>query len=201
MVLARLFVRVRPPKTADRPSRTVLGMSEPRAAVSIRGRLRLLIADHLGSNDVARVIYGSVIGLALVVALETHPPAPGVAIAALVGTAVTVGLADIYSELIGGEARTRERMRPADVRGAAENAAPVIFGAAFPALFFVLASAGAIDLSLAFKLAKWTGLGLICAYGFAAGRVSGYGVGGALVHAAAVGSIGGALIGVKALVH
>jgi hypothetical protein len=200
MVLAGLCARVRPPETARRPSRSVLGMSEP-GAVHVRGRIRRAIAAHLGSRDVARVIYGSVIGLALVVALETHPPAAGVAVAAMVGTAVTVGLADVYSELIGSEARTRERIHLRDVGGAAEDAAAVIFGAAFPAVFFVLAGAGAIDLSLAFKLAKWTGLGLICAYGFAAGRVSGYGVGGALVHSAAVGAIGGVLIGLKALVH
>jgi hypothetical protein len=55
--------------------------------------------------------------------------------------------------------------------------------------------------TLAFTLSKWTGLGLICVYGFVAGRLSGSGVGGALLHAAAVGTIGGMLILLKALVH
>jgi hypothetical protein len=87
------------------------------------------------------------------------------------------------------------------VRAAALEAAAVMFGAGFPTLFFVLASAGVLDLDLAFTLSKWTGLGLICAYGFVAGRLSGSGVGGAVLHAAAVGAIGGALIGLKALLH
>ena len=166
-----------------------------------RGRLARLVDAHLGSRDVARVIYGAVIGLALVVALQVHPPSAGQAAAAVIGTAVAVGLAEAYSELVGTEARTRQRMRGQQVRAVLVDAGAVTLGAGFPALFFLLASAGAIDLDLAFNLSKWTGLGLLCAYGFVAGRVSGWGVGGALVHSAAVGAIGGALIGLKALLH
>ena len=58
-----------------------------------------------------------------------------------------------------------------------------------------------MDVDLAFGLAKWTGLGLICLYGFAAGRLSGSSVGGALMHAALVGVIGGGVIALKSLVH
>jgi hypothetical protein len=159
------------------------------------------VAAHLESHDVTRVIYGSVIGLALVVALEAHPPTAGQAAAAVGGTAVAVGFAEIYSELIGGEARSRRPVRIAHVRTAALEAAAVMFGAGFPIIFFILAAAGVFDVGVAFTLSKWTGLGLICAYGFVAGRLSGSTVGGALVHAAAVGAIGGALIGLKALLH
>ena len=70
-------------------------------------------------------------------------------------------------------------------------------GAAFPAVFFLLAAAGVMD--LAFTLSKWTGLGLIAVYGYVAARLSGSGLGG--VRAAAVGAIGSALIALKALVH
>jgi hypothetical protein len=147
------------------------------------------------------VLYGAVIGLALVVALEAHPPTAGQAAAAVLGTAVAVGLAEIYSELVGTEARTRQPVRLPKLRSIAAEAVAVVFGAGFPAIFFVLAAAGALDLSLAFTLSKWTGLGLICAYGFVAGRLSGSGAGGAMLHAAAVGAIGGILIALKALVH
>jgi hypothetical protein len=164
-------------------------------------RLRATIEDHLGSRDVARVIYGSIIGLALVVALEEHPPAPGAVVASVVGAAVAVGLAEAYSEIVGEEARTRRPVHRASVRVFLMDAAAVTFGAAFPALFFVLAAAGAIDTDLAFTLSKWTGLGLISGYGFLAARLSGSGLGGALLHAAAVGGVGGALIALKALVH
>jgi hypothetical protein len=165
------------------------------------GRLRQAVAAHLESHDVARVIYGAVIGLALVVALEPHPPTATQVTGAIAGTATAVGLAEIYSEIVGGEARTRQRARLAQLRVAALHAAAVIFGAAFPAVFFVLAAVGVLDVAIAFTLSKWTGLGLICGYGFVAGRLSGRGVGGAIVHGVAVGAIGGFLIGLKALLH
>lgn len=165
------------------------------------GPFRRAVAAHLESRDVTRVIYGSIIGLALVVALESHPPTAGQAAAAVGGTAVAVGLAEIYSELVGAEARTRRAVRLAQLRTVAIDAVPVMLGAGFPAVFFILSAAGVLDVGLAFTLSKWTGFGLMFVYGFVAGRLSGSGVGGAVVHAAAVGFIGGALIGIKALLH
>src|SRR3954471_12522336 len=132
------------------------------------GPLRRAVAAHLESHDVTRVIYGTVVGLALVVALESHPPTAGQAIAAIVGTAVAIGLAEIYSELVGGEARTRRPVRATQLRATALDSLAVMFGAGFPALFFVLAAAGVFDTAVAFTLSKWTGFGLICAYGFVA---------------------------------
>jgi VIT1/CCC1 family predicted Fe2+/Mn2+ transporter len=174
-----------------------MGAPRPGRARAVRDA----VDAHLGSRDVARVIYGSIVGLALVVALEDHPPGAGATAAALLGTALAVGLAEAYSELVGTEARTRRPVDRTQVRELLADSAAVTFGAAFPALFFVLAAAGAIELELAFALAKWTGLGLIGAYGFLAARVSGAGPRRALVHAAILATIGGALIALKALVH
>jgi hypothetical protein len=165
------------------------------------GPIRRALAEHLESHDVSRVIYGSVIGLALVVALDAHPPSAGQAAATILGGALAVGLAEMYSEVVGEEARTREPTRIGRIRSAALGAVAVAFGAGFPALFVVLAAFGAGDVHLAFTLAKWTGAALICAYGYVAGRLSGSTIGGSIVHAAAVGAIGVALIGLKALVH
>ncbi len=165
------------------------------------GRLRRAIEAHLGSRDVARVIYGSIIGLALVTALKAHPPSSGAMVSILLGSAIAVGLAEVYSEFVGAEARTRRKVDRAHVRELLEDAGAVTFGASFPAVFFVLAAAGAIERSTAFDLAKWTGLGLICVYAFLAARLSGYRVPGALLHAALLGAVGGALIALKALVH
>src|SRR4051794_13259570 len=60
-----------------RSARAHRGTRRPRAPVGhvIDGvGLRRAVDAHLGSRDVARVIYGSIIGLALVVALGQHPP-------------------------------------------------------------------------------------------------------------------------------
>lgn len=163
--------------------------------------LRGAIERHLGSRDVARVIYGAIIGLALVLALERHPPTAGEAIGALMGTAVAVGLAEVYSEYVGTEVRQRRPVRRRELRGLAADAGAVAFGAGFPAVFFILAAVGAIELDLAFTLAKWSGLGLICFYAFIAGRLAGSPVGRSLVHASALGLIAGALIALKAVLH
>jgi hypothetical protein len=172
----------------------------PLAASPIR-RLQDRIAAHLGSHDVARVIYGAIIGLALVLALQAHPPSAGAVVGVIVATALAVGLAEVYSEILGAQAHTRRNVERAQLRVFASNALAVVFGAAFPALFFVLAAIGLIEVHTAFTLSKWTGLGLICTYGFVAARLTGAGIGRSLLEAAAVGAVGGVLIAVKALLH
>ena len=163
--------------------------------------MRRAIEAHLGSEQVSRVIYGTIIGLALVVALEHHPPGPGVMAGTLLATAVAVGLAELYSEVVGTEARTHRRVGRAGVRHILDDVGAVTFGIAFPCVFFILAAAGAIEDETAFTIAKWSGLGLIGLYGFAAGRLAGAGVAASLLQAVVVGTIGGALIAIKALIH
>src|SRR4051812_38163262 len=178
---------------------TASAAARPRPA--LRARVRRSVEAHLGSPDVAHIIYGAIIGLALVEALAKHPPPPAVVAATLFGTAIAVGLAEAYSELVAADARTH---RPADrrrLRHVARESSAVVFGAGFPAAFFVLAAAGVIAAATAFTLAKWTGLGLIVAYGFLGARLSGSSIPLALAKAAAVGAIGGIVILLKALLH
>jgi hypothetical protein len=182
-----------------------LGDSSPRdpGAGPVPGRapLRRAISAHLGSRDVSRVVYGAIIGLALVVALQHHAAAAGETAAAILGTAVAVGLAEVYSEFVGVETRERRHVRRSELPGLAADAGAVVFGAAFPAAFFVLAAWDVMQLGTAFTLAKWSGLALIFLYGFAASRLAGTDLRGATLHALAVGGIGGVLIAVKALLH
>ena len=163
--------------------------------------VRQAVDAHLGSRQVSRVIYGAIIGLALVVSLEHHPPTAGVMIATLLGTAVAVGLAELYSEIVGTEARTHRRVKRAGVRHMLDDVGAVALGIAFPAVFFILAAAGVLEDEAAFTIAKWSGLALIGFYGFCAGRLSGASVAASLLQAVIVGTIGGVLIGIKALVH
>jgi hypothetical protein len=160
-----------------------------------------VIRSHLGSTQVARVIYGAIIGLALVVALEHDPPRGGVVVGTLVATGVAVGLAELYSEVVGTEVRTRRRVQLERMREIAADMAAVFIGISFPAVFFALSTVGAMELETAFEVAKWSGLGLIGFYGFCAARLSGMGMAGAVLQAAAVAAIGGILIGLKAVVH
>jgi hypothetical protein len=156
---------------------------------------------HLASRDVARILYGTVIGLALVLALQIHPPDAGETAGAIVATALAVGLAELYSDIVGTEARTRQTLDATQLRALSRAALVVFAGAGFPAVYFALAAAGAIETHTAFTLSKWSGFGLICGYGFLASRMTGAGLWRALLHAAAVGVVGGALIAFKSLLH
>jgi VIT1/CCC1 family predicted Fe2+/Mn2+ transporter len=163
--------------------------------------VREAIEAHLGTHQVARVIYGAIIGLALVVALEQHPPPAGAVVATLLGTAVAVALAELYSDVIGAEVRTHRRIPRQHLAQLLEDVVAVGLGISFPAVFFVLAAVGAMELDSAFAVAKWTGLGLIAFYGFCAARLSGAGLRRSLLQALAVALIGAFVIALKALVH
>jgi hypothetical protein len=163
--------------------------------------VRRFVTTHLGSRQVSRVVYGAIIGLALVVALEAHPPPPSAVVASLLATAVAVALAEIYSDLVGFETGQRRKASRSELRHIGADMGAVGFGIAFPSVFFVLAAAGLLEDESAFTAAKWTGLGLIGLYGFAGARLSGAGVLASLTQALAVALIGALLIGLKALVH
>jgi hypothetical protein len=156
---------------------------------------------HLGSRQVGKVVYGSIIGLALIVALEEHPPAAWVMTVWLLGTAVAVGLAEVYSEVVGAETSTRQPVTRPQFGHMAEDAAAVAFGVGFPAVFFLLSALGLLQVDAAFTVAKWTGLGLIGFYGYWAARFAGATTHRALLKGALVALIGAGLIALKALVH
>jgi hypothetical protein len=160
-----------------------------------------VIASHLSSRNVSRVIYGAIIGLAIVVALQAHPPPPGAVIASLLGTALAVSLADVYSELVGFETVRRRQATTPERRSLFADAAAVAVGIGFPSVFFLLAALGVLEDDSAFTLARWTGLGLLGLYGFAGARLTGSGIAVALLKGAGIALIGAALIGLKALAH
>ena len=87
------------------------------------------------------------------------------------------------------------------MRKIAANAAALLFGATFPAGFFLLAEAGAMELHTAFSVAQWSGLPLTGFYGLCAARCRGERWQVALLQAAVAALIGGLLIAFKALVH
>jgi hypothetical protein len=163
--------------------------------------VRAVIAAHLGSRQVARVLYGTIIGLALVVALEAHPPSPTAITASILATAIAVGLAELYSEYVGTETRTRKRVDRAELGHIFDEVGAVALGVAFPAVFFILAAVGVFDRDAAFAIAKWSGLGLIITYGFAAARLTGAGLLEAIYRASIAGLIAAFLIVIKSLLH
>jgi VIT1/CCC1 family predicted Fe2+/Mn2+ transporter len=163
--------------------------------------MRTRLAAHLGSRQVARIIYGAIIGLALVVALEGYPRSAGAMIGWLLGTAVAVALAEFYSEVVGTETSERHRVTRHQLRHLFDDAAAVAFGVAFPAVFFLLVAVGVTRTEAAFALAKWGGFVLIGFYGYWAARFSGASVLRSLAHAGLVGLVAAFLIVLKAALH
>ena len=163
--------------------------------------MRESLEQHLGSRQVARVVYGAIIGLALIVAVEKHPPSPAVMAIWLLGTAVAVGLAEIYSEVVGLETSSRRPVTRRDVAHMVDDALAVAFGVALPAVFFVLSALGIVEIDTAFAIATWSGIGLIGFYGFWAARFAGSDVRRALIKGALVALIGAGLILLKSLTH
>ena len=159
------------------------------------------LAEHLRSGQVSRVVYGSIIGLALVLTMEAHPPALGVAVGTLLSTAVAVALAELYSELVGARARASLGGETEPLRTVVGSVVAVAFGIAFPSVFFLAGVLHLVDEDTAYALAKWTGLGLIAGYGYVAARLSGESNLVALLHALGVALIAAVLIALKALVH
>jgi hypothetical protein len=163
--------------------------------------VRATLQSHLGSKQVTRVVYGAIIGLTLIVAVEQHPPRAAVMAAWLGLTGVTVALAEVYSEVIGIETRERHRVTRHQFAHLLVEGWAVTLGVAFPAVFFLLAVVHLIELDTAFTLARWSGLGLIGFYGYWAARFAGAPIPRALAQAAAVAAIGGIVIAFKALIH
>jgi hypothetical protein len=122
-------------------------------------------------------------------------------IASLLGTAVAVALAELYSELVGFETIRRRKAGATELGRLTADVATVAFGIAFPAVFFLLAAVDVLHAETAFTVAKWTGVGLIGVYGYAGARFSGAGMAASLLQATAVALIGAALIVFKSLVH
>ena len=137
--------------------------------------MRASLEQHLGSRQVGKVVYGSIIGLALVVAIESHPPQPG-RHGGLAGRARRSRSGSRRSTARWSGARrapgSRSRARTLGAPGGGRRA-PSAFGVAFPAVFFLLAALGFMEVETAFRLAKWTGLGLIGFYGYWAARFAG----------------------------
>lgn len=162
---------------------------------------RQRVLAHLRSGQVSKVVYGSIIGLALVLTLEVHPPGTGAIIGTLVATGFAVSLAELYSEVIGARTQASLGEEHEPIGAIVEDAVAVTLGVAFPAVFFILSALGLWELDTAFEVARWTGLGLIAGYGYLAARISGAGVGRALLQASGVAVIAAALIAFKAVLH
>ena len=167
----------------------------------LTARPRRALERHLGSEGVARVTYGAIIGMALIVVLQSHPPSAAVVAGTLLSTALAVALAELYSELIGHEMRTRTHLGRHQIRHVAGEVAAVAFGVAFPCVFFFAAAAGLIELAHGVPAGQVVGAGADRLLRLLRGPAGRRPPAGGVAQALAVMAIGALLIAFKAVVH
>ena len=145
-------------------------------------------------------VYGSVIVLAVMIALDDTAIDAHEAIASVLGAAIATVLAELYADYLGATIREGRRPTPAERNDALRNALAGLLAAVLPVVFFILAAAGAMELPDAFDAAIWTGVGVVGFYAFAANRVGGMGRWQSLAAGAAFTLLGALLVLIKALV-
>src|SRR5262249_16648936 len=93
-------------------------------------------ASHLA---VARAVYGLIIVLAVLETMELHPPGAGwEGPELLLGTVLTVVLAEVYADLIAGTFVHHKRPSRTELGLTGREAAPLLIGAPLPVLVLVL---------------------------------------------------------------
>lgn len=160
------------------------------------------VGDHRVSQSfVTRAVYGLVTVLAVLQAMERHPPAPWVGVITLLGTTVAVALVEAYAHSIGAMLAGRHAMSLQELREIWHDVAPVITGAQAPTVVLLLSAFGLIPVDLAIGVAQVVAFLLLFGYGW---RISAllsdrwprHLLGGLVLVA-----IGGIIVGIKAAFH
>lgn len=149
---------------------------------------------RLDGHRAAKIVYGIIIVLVVIITLEDHPPAPLNATLSILGAAFAVALAEFYSDMVGQRIHKRDHLSWTERREVATSVGAVVIGALIPLPFFLIAGLGLITSLQAFLFAKWALIALLAAYGYAAAALSGSSRFWAIFYALLAGAIGTAVV-------
>ena len=124
-------------------------------------------------HRIAKIIYGTIIILTVVVGLEEHPPSPWGTVVSVILAGFAVALAELYSDIIGTRIHERRTLTWSERREITHNVSAVMIGALLPVPFFVLAALNIQSLEVAFVETKWMLIGVLLFYGYIASLISG----------------------------
>ncbi len=127
----------------------------------------------IDGHRVVKIIYGTIMILVVIIAIEEHPPSPAGTLGLVLMTNVGVALAEWYSDFIGSSIKEKRSLSLGDQQRIIHNVSGVLMGALLPAPFFILSWIGVIELETAFKWARWVLIGVLLFYGYVAARLSG----------------------------
>jgi hypothetical protein len=156
---------------------------------------------HRTAERAARAVYGTIIALAVIATLSDGSAAAGEVLVAVIGGVLAAQLAELYASYLADVIREQRHPDRARMRAALGDSAAGSVAAMLPAVPFVVAAIGAIELDTAFDIAFWAGLGVLAGYTFLANRLAGLSGLRNLIAGSVVLAVGLALIALKAIVH
>ncbi|GHC80066.1 hypothetical protein [Streptomyces flavofungini] len=165
-----------------------------------RGRRGGLVVATAGLLA-ARGVYGCIVVLSILLALEDYPPPAFETALLLAATLTGIVAAEAFASLIGQEV---ERGRPptrAEWRRTVAERSAAFTAVVAPLLFFVLAGFGLFAERLAFTLSRWVTLILLFVFCCAARGLSGRSRTNALLTGTAAAAVGVVLANFKSLTH
>jgi hypothetical protein len=154
-------------------------------------------AEHRAERF-AHALYGLIIITAVLVAEQQHVADATDALGLLVGTAVVLLLVHTYTAVMAVRLVEGHRLGGHGRRLVALDNAPVLAGVVLPVVAFILAEAGVLTLSAAFRISIVFCLLTLAGLGFHEGQVNGLGWSRSTISAAAAGGIGLVMVLVEA---
>lgn len=130
--------------------------------------LRAHVVDGAG-----KVVYGSIVALALIIVLDFDDATAGGAALSLLAALFAVGCAEAYGEFLEAMIHRRRTLRGAERLEIVEGVVLHLLPALAPIPFFLLAAVRAIGLEVAYGLAEWTGVAALGLFAFGAYRAAG----------------------------
>jgi hemolysin III len=150
---------------------------------------------------VARAVYGLVTVLAVLQAMELHPPPPWVGVVTLLGTTVAVALVEAYAHSIATILTVQHGLSREEVHEIGREVAPVLIGAQAPTIVLLLAAFNLLPMELAIDLAQLVAFVLLFGYGWRVGALLDNRWPRQLLSGLLLIAIGGIIVGIKAAFH
>ncbi|TNF59762.1 MAG: hypothetical protein EP307_09730 [Rhodobacteraceae bacterium] len=147
------------------------------------------------------LIYGAIMVLAILMAMEGHMGAPFETAVILFGSVLAITLAKAFAELLGEALGSGQRMKRGAIRSAWRHSYPTLAAANVPTLLFCAAGLGWIGTADAFDTAQVFSIALLSLVGARVGWILDRSVVSTILGSAFAGGIGLAIAVLKFVIH
>ena len=173
-----------------------------REQVLVRMQWELVIpVDTMSGHYVEKAIYGLVTVLAVLVAMEEHPPSAWRGAATLFGTTLAVALVETYAATIAATLSRRRALAGEEQGVIWRSVMPVVTGAQAPTIVLLLSALGLFPVGRAITIAQIVVALLRFGYGLRVGQILHQHRLQQLISGLALVAIAGLLVTIKVLFH